>query len=292
MQHMQLSFTKMQGAGNDFVVINALAGIDPWVLAPEQIRRMADRKFGIGADQVLVVEPPSSRDADFNYRIFNADGGEVEQCGNGARCFVRFVIDQGLASGPSIRVQTKAGLIVPRLTANGQVEVNMGQPRLAAQSLPFDTAGLTQEVRGSQVCYALTGPTGQPLWLSPVSMGNPHLVQWVSDVAKHPVHEQGRFLQASPRLPQSVNAGFAQRIDPQHCSLRVFERGAGETLSCGSGACAAVVSGVAQGLLAADKPVAVSTLGGVLTIQWSGKPEDPVYMAGPATTVFQGVIAL
>jgi diaminopimelate epimerase len=289
---MLLTFTKMQGAGNDFVVINALKGLDPHWLAPEMIRRIADRKFGVGADQILVVEPASSADCDFDYRIFNADGHEVEQCGNGARCFVRFVVDQGLAKGPAIRVKTRAGLIVPQLQPNGEVEVDMGRPRLSAHSLPFDIEGLQTQTHGQQTCYCLAGPQERMLWLSPVSIGNPHLVQWVAAVDTHPVEEEGRFLQASPRLPQSVNAGFAQLLNAQHIALRVFERGAGETLSCGTGACAAVVSGVAQGRLAAGQPISVTTRGGILTITWSGNPQDAVRMTGPATTVFQGEMSL
>ena len=289
---MRISFTKMQGAGNDFVVLNALEGLDPAVLRPEQIQRLADRKFGIGADQVLVVEPASAPDADFDYRIFNADGHEVEQCGNGARCFARFVVDQGLAEGPAIRVKTKAGIIVPRLQSNGEVEVNMGCPVLRPEALPFQTEGLAHEVRAGQTCYALAGPTGHDLWLAPVSMGNPHLVQWVTDLRHHPVEEEGQFLQSSPRLPQSVNAGFAERLGPQSIGLRVYERGAGETLACGTGACAAAVSGVAQGLLTADALIAVQTRGGLLTLRWSGHAHDPVWMSGPATTVFHGEITL
>jgi diaminopimelate epimerase len=289
---MRISFTKMQGAGNDFVVLNALKGLDPAVLRPEQIQRLADRKFGIGADQVLVVEPASSPDADFDYRIFNADGQEVEQCGNGARCFARFVVDQGLAKGPAIRVKTKAGIIVPRLQPNGEVEVNMGCPVLRPEALPFETKGLAQQVRGGQTYYALPGPSGHALWVAPVSMGNPHLVQWVTNLADHAVEEEGRFLQASPRLPQSVNAGFAERHAANAIGLRVYERGAGETLACGSGACAAAVSGVAQGLLAADTPIAVQTRGGLLTLRWSGQTSDPVWMTGPATNVFHGEITL
>lgn len=292
MRAMQLTFTKMQGAGNDFVVINALQGLDPWVLAPEQIRRIADRKFGIGADQILVVEPARAHDSDFHYRIFNADGNEVEQCGNGARCFVRFVIDKGLARGPAIRVQTKAGVIVPRLTPDGEVEVDMGRPQLLPESLPFDTTDLPAEVRGRTICYGLPGPQGQTLWLNPVSMGNPHLVQWVAAVESHPVLDEGRFLQEHPRLPKSVNAGFAQWLDPGQIALRVFERGAGETLSCGTGACAAVVSGILQERLAPSLPISVSTRGGRLTIRWSGDPNDPVRMTGPATTVFEGELIL
>jgi len=292
MQTMRLTFTKMHGAGNDFVVINALQGLDPRILAPEQIRRIADRKFGVGADQVLVVEPASDPHSDFNYRIFNADGGEVEQCGNGARCFVRFVVDQGLAAGPAIRVRTKSGVIVPRLTAQGEVEVDMGRPLLAPESLPFDVSGLPSEVRGQTNCYGVAGPQGQALWVDPVSMGNPHLVQWVEDIDHHPVQDEGRFLQESPRLPRSVNAGFAQRLSPSHILLRVFERGAGETLSCGTGACAAAVSGIAQGRLDANRPIRIDTRGGTLTTRWSGASGDPVFMSGPAATVFQGEMSL
>ncbi|MFM1880387.1 MAG: diaminopimelate epimerase [Pseudomonadota bacterium] len=292
MAQLSLSFTKMQGAGNDFVVINAMQGLDPFFLQPQQIRRLADRRFGVGADQVLVVEPTSIAEADFNYRIFNADGQEVEQCGNGARCFARYVVDQGLAAGPTIRVNTRAGIIVPRLQPDGEVEVNMGCPRLDPQALPFLVEGLAESLRGRQTCYCLAGPDGRALWVGPVSMGNPHLVQWVTGLADHPVEAEGRFLQASPRLPQSVNAGFAERHAADAISLRVYERGAGETLACGSGACAAVVSGIAQQLLKADTPIAVQTRGGMLRLRWSGQDNDPVWMTGPATTVFQGEISL
>lgn len=292
---MHLTFTKMQGAGNDFVVIDARNGLPDGLLAPDCLARLADRRFGVGADQILLVERPAADEADqvdFVYRIFNADGHEVEQCGNGARCFARYVIDQGLAQGPEIRVKTAAGIITPRIQPTGEVQVDMGPPRLSAGDLPFEVDGLVNRRVGNQVLYCLETPWGDERWLAPVSMGNPHLVQWVEDLETHPVGREGAWLESHARLPRRVNAGFAQILSRHALALRVFERGAGETLACGTGACAAVVSGIAQGLLEANAPIAVTTRGGALSIQWSGQLQDSVWMTGPAAKVFEGEIDL
>lgn len=286
---MGIPFTKMQGAGNDFIVLDARAGLAPAVLEPEQLRAMADRRFGIGADQILLVGASPSPEADFVYRIFNADGHEVEQCGNGARCFAKYVVQKGLASGPVIRVQTKAGLIMPRVEASGDISVDMGPPRWAPEDLPFDVEDLPSRQAGACLVYGLLDSHGQCHWLSPVSMGNPHLVEWVSDLAGHPVDRDGPWLESHPRAQRRVNAGYAQLIDQRSIGLRVFERGAGETLSCGTGACAAVVSGILQGRLTADVPISVSTSGGLLQVQWSGDPSAGVFLTGPAVTVYEGV---
>jgi len=261
---MTFRFTKMQGAGNDFVVVD---GVRQEVsLDAATVRALADRRFGIGCDQVLLVEPPQG-DADFRYRIFNADGGEVEQCGNGARCFVKFVHARGLTRKPEIQVQTLGGTIRPRLEADGEVTVDMGQP-----SKP-SVEKLT--VHGRQIEAVI------------LSMGNPHAVQVVPDVESAPVATQGPMLEVHPRFPNRVNAGYMQVLGRQHIALRVWERGAGETLSCGTGACAAVVAGITRGLL--DSPVQVDTRGGTLTIAWAGG-DNPVSMKGPAVTVFEGTI--
>ncbi len=291
---MRLSFTKMQGAGNDFVVLDGRAGLPASVFTADVLRRLADRRLGVGADQILVVERPSlaADEAQFIYRIFNADGSEVEQCGNGARCFARFVLDRGLVEGPEIRVRTRSGLITLRVEPNGEVRVDMGRPSLLASSLPFRTDGLESKKVGSHEVYGLPLSDGRLVWVAPVSMGNPHLVQWVSDVNTCAIDEDGPLIESHARLPHRVNAGFAQRIDAGQIALRVFERGAGETLACGTGACAAVVSGIAQGLLSASTPVCVHARGGDLRIEWSGKVSDPVFMSGPATTVFEGEINL
>jgi diaminopimelate epimerase len=286
----RVPFTKMHGAGNDFIVFDARGGLPDSLLAPEQIRRLSDRRFGIGADQILLVEKSPDDQADFVYRIFNADGQEVEQCGNGARCFARYVVDRGLISGPAIRVSTKAGLIHPVVEANGEVTVDMGSPQLTPQSLPFLVEGLPTQQAGNQSLYELSAPQDQPRWFGPVSMGNPHLVTWVENVQNAPVGGVGLWLQTHDRLPNRVNVGFGQIHSPTSITLRVFERGAGETLACGTGACAAVVSGVAQGLLAAGQGVCVQTAGGMLTIRWSGTLADSVWMTGPATTVYEGEI--
>jgi diaminopimelate epimerase len=287
---MKLKFTKMHGAGNDFIVIDAIN--QQVELGPEQWRRLADRRFGIGADQILVVERPSEAGIDFRYRIFNNDGSEVEQCGNGSRAFVRFVRDKGLTSERSIRVQTMSGVIAPRLEADGSVTVDMGAPRLDPADLPFDHAGLAARAEGEDTLWplALDQAVGtRQLWVSVVSMGNPHAVQVVADVDTAPVEETGPLIEHHPRFPKRVNAGFMQVVDRHYIRLRVFERGAGETLACGTGSCAAVVAGIRRGLL--DSPVRVSARGGELSIAWAGAGQ-PVYLSGPAVTVFEGEIEL
>ena len=280
---MKLKFSKMHGAGNDFVVLD---GINQKVaLTPELARHIADRHFGIGCDQILLVERPQGAEADFRYRIWNADGGEVEQCGNGARCFVRFVRDKGLTAKDEIRVETKSGLITPRLEPDGTVTVNMGAPLFEPTRIPFlsDSAAVVQplEVAGSTV------------QITAVSMGNPHAVQRVDQLEAAPVAEQGPLIEHHPRFPQRVNAGYMQVIDRSRIRLRVWERGAGETLSCGTGACAAVVAGIRRGLL--DPIVSVDTRGGPLTIRWAGAENAlncAVWLTGPAATVFEGEIEI
>jgi len=276
---MSLKFTKMHGAGNDFVVIDGVR--QSVALSPENIRYIADRHFGIGCDQILLVEKTQRDDADFRYRIFNADGGEVEQCGNGARCFVRFVHDHKLTHKREIIVETKSGLISPRLEDNGCVTVNMGAPIFEPAQIPFvsDTDAVTQPLQ--------VGP--DTLQITAVSMGNPHAVQVVADIEAAPVATQGPLIENHPRFPKRVNVGFMQVVDREHVRLRVFERGSGETLSCGTGACAAVVSGIRRKLL--DNTVHVATRGGTLIITWAGE-RSPVLMTGPAITVFEGEINL
>ena len=264
---MKLSFTKMQGAGNDFVVLDATK--TAFNLNKEQLKKIADRHLGVGCDQILVVERPQGRGMDFRYRIFNADGGEVEQCGNGARCFVKFVREKGLTTKREIRVETLAGPIVPRLEADGEVSVEMGPPALGSP--------LIERIEIN----------GKPADVAILSMGNPHAVQVVADVESAPVTTQGPLLEHHPRFPGRVNAGYLQVLDRHRIALRVWERGAGETLSCGTGACAAVVSGILRGLL--DSPVQVATRGGALTISWAGG-DNAVWMKGPAQTVFEGTI--
>lgn len=276
---MRLRFTKMHGLGNDFVVIDAIR--QPVELDPARVRFLADRHFGVGCDQLLVVEPSATPGVDFRYRIFNSDGGEVEQCGNGARCFVRFVHDQGLSDKREIRVETRAGLITPRIEADGQVTVDMGVPVFEPARIPFDSDS-DAVVQPLQVGE-------QRVLISAVSMGNPHAVQVVADVDQAPVAELGPAIERHPRFPARVNAGFMQVVDRGHIRLRVFERGAGETLACGTGACAAVVAGIRRGLL--DSPVRVDTRGGALSIAWDGDGR-PVLMTGPATRVFDAEIEL
>ena len=276
---MSAPFTKMHGAGNDFVVFDGVTR--PVVLTPEKIRRLADRHFGIGCDQVLVVERPTASGADFRYRIFNADGGEVEQCGNGARCFVRFVRDKRLTAKDEIAVETISGMIYPRLEPDGNVTVNMGVPRLDPAEVPFE-AGKRENVYDLEV-------NGRKVSVTVLSMGNPHAVQVVPEVDNAPVNTQGPLIERHPRFPQRVNAGYMQVVDRAHIRLRVYERGAGETLACGSGACAAVVAGRQRGLL--DDKVDVKLLGGTLRVSWAGEGQ-PVWMTGPAVTVFEGTIDL
>ncbi len=280
---MKVRFTKMHGLGNDFVVFDAVR--QPFVPSPGQAKFIADRHFGIGCDQILVVEAADDPDVDFRYRIFNADGGEVEQCGNGARCFVRFVHEQGLTHKREIRVETRSGLIVPRLESNGEVTVNMGVPGFSPREIPFSSS--SEDV--VQPLHVNNGRGEQAFDISVVSMGNPHAVQVVEDVATAHVERWGPLIESHPRFPRRVNAGFMQVTDRHDIRLRVYERGAGETLACGTGACAAVVAGIRRGLL--DSPVRVSTRGGDLSIAWDG-PGTPVMMTGPAVTVFEGEIDL
>lgn len=276
---MKLKFSKMHGLGNDFVVID---GVRQSVsLTPEQIRFLGHRNFGVGFDQLLLVERAATPGVDFRYRIFNADGGEVEQCGNGARCFVRFVHDEKLTDKREIRVETLRGVIGPRLEDDGNVTVNMGAPVFEPEKIPFDSS--SQEV----VQTILVGDA--EVAITAVSMGNPHAVQVVGDVDAAPVDVQGPQIERHPRFPKRVNAGFMQIVDRHSIKLRVYERGTGETLACGTGACAAVVTGISRGLL--DSPVRVSTRGGDLSIAWAGKGL-PVLMTGPAVTVFTGEIEL
>jgi diaminopimelate epimerase len=276
---MLIKFTKMHGAGNDFVVLD---GVRQHIkLSPEQLRLLADRHFGVGCDQILLVEKAHTKEADFRYRIFNADGGEVEQCGNGARCFLRFVHDEKLTPKREIVVETLGGLISPRLEQDGRVTVDMSPPVFAPSRIPFNG--------GSGAVSEPLEVAGETLNISALSMGNPHAVQLVSDVERAAVEKLGPLIEHHPRFPKRVNAGFMQVMDRHSLRLRVYERGAGETLSCGTGACAAVVAGIRRGLL--DSPVNVATRGGVLTITWDGDGQ-PVLMTGPAITVFAGEINL
>ncbi len=282
---MKLHFTKMQGAGNDFVMLDATRA--PLTLSPAQYRFLADRRFGVGADQILIVEPgnPASG-TDFTYRIVNADGGEVEQCGNGARCFARFVHDQGLTDKATIRVQTMKAIIAPTLQADGQVTVDMGPPFLVPQDVPFDTTGLVPRlVNGCELWPVQLA--NHPVELAVVGMGNPHAMMRVDSAEHAPVEELGPQIETHPRFPQRVNAGFMEVVNRGHVKLRVHERGSGETLACGSGACANVVAGIRLGWL--DNTVLVDTHGGQLTISWAG-PGHSVLMTGPAVKVFEGDI--
>ena len=272
-------FTKMHGLGNDFVVFDAVT--QAVNLTPERVRRLADRRRGIGCDQVLLVERPTRSGVDFRYRIFNSDGGEVEQCGNGARCFVRFVRDKQLTRQDEIAVETVAGVIYPRLEADGEVTVNMGVPRFEPREIPFEapTRQLSHDLEVAGTIVPVTV----------VSMGNPHAVQVVADVDAAPVATQGPLIEHHARFPRRVNAGYLQVLDRAHVRARVWERGAGETLACGTGACAAVVAGRLRGLL--DERVEVRLRGGTLHISWRGEGE-PVMMTGPAVSVFDGEIDL
>ncbi len=274
---MLLKFTKMHGAGNDFVVLD---GVRQRIhLTPEQLRLLADRHFGVGCDQILLVETTRHPEADFRYRIFNADGGEVEQCGNGARCFVRFVLDQGLTHKREIVVETQSGLITPRMEEDGRVTVNMGAPVFDAARIPF--------LSSVEDTVQLLDVGGETVQITAVSMGNPHAVQVVADIERASVVAQGVLIERHLRFPKRVNAGYMQVLDRGHIKLRVYERGSGETLSCGTGACAAVVAGIRRGLL--DEQVHVTTRGGVLSISWAGGGK-PVWLTGPAITVFEGAI--
>ena len=288
---MDIRFTKMQGAGNDFVVLDETQG--QLGLRADQYRFLADRHFGVGADQILTVRRAPSDEVDFEYIIHNADGGEVEQCGNGARCFARFVYDKGLTTKTAIHVQTQKGVIAPELMPDGRVTVNMGQPRLLPAEVPFDTTGLTPITQNNAQKWPVAPDSSAPaatVLIVPISMGNPHAVLLVDDVDTAPVETWGPLLESHPRFPERVNVGFLQIQNPQKARLRVYERGVGETLACGTGTCAAVVAGIQMGLL--QSPVDVEARGGMLTIAWGGSATDPVMMTGPATTVFEGTITI
>ena len=280
----------MHGAGNDFIVLN---GIDQDLseITREQWQKLAHRQFGIGADQILLVEKATRSDADFRYRIFNADGGEVEQCGNGSRCFVRFVLEQGLSKKNPLRVEVAHTVLSLKALEDGQVEVDMGAPIFEHSKIPFDANDLASKQEFQEMLYAIHIKTPAPhdSWIGIVSMGNPHAIQVVGDVDSAPVKEEGPSIETDPAFPKKVNVSYLQVLNRNEIKLRVFERGAGETLSCGTGACAAVVSGIRRGLL--DSPVKVHTRGGDLKIAWGGLMNDiaqPVIMTGPVVTVFEG----
>lgn len=274
---MLLRFTKMHGLGNDFMVIDMVT--QHAQLSPRLIHQWSDRHVGIGFDQLLVVEPPGNPDVDFRYRIFNADGSEVEQCGNGARCFARFVQDKRLTAKSQIEVETASGLITLHVRRDGQVTVNMGVPRLSPSEVPFqaDSDTLSHALQVGE----------QTLEVSALSMGNPHCVTLVEDVDNYPVATLGPLIESHPRFVQRVNAGFLQIVDQHQARLRVYERGVGETLACGTGACAAAVAGIRLGLL--RSPVTMRLPGGALKIEWAGDGQ-PVMMTGPATRVYEGQI--
>ncbi len=279
---MRVRFTKMQGAGNDFVVIDATR--QPFGLTPEQMRRLGDRRFGVGCDQILVIEPSTDAGADFRYRIFNNTGDEVEHCGNGARCFVRYVADAGLTDKRQIRVDTMNRRLLLTLQDDGRVTVDMGAPVFEHAVLPFDATGLAPRLENGFELWPVEG-----VELAVVSMGNPHAVQRVDDVETAPVATLGPRIEHHARFPRRVNAGFMQVLGRDRIALRVHERDAGETLACGTGACAAVVAGIRLGWL--DAAVEVQTRGGLLKIEWAGG-QSPVLMTGPATKVFDGEITL
>ncbi|URI09800.1 diaminopimelate epimerase [Aquincola tertiaricarbonis] len=283
---MRLKFTKMQGAGNDFVVLDATQA--PLDLQPETARRLGDRRFGVGADQILVVERSRTPGIDFRYRIFNNTGDEVEHCGNGARCFVRYVHEHGLTDRASIKVETMNRVLELHLQPDGRVTVDMGEPVFDLLQVPFDSTGLTPRAEGHGQLWPVE-VQGHAVELHMVSMGNPHAVQRVADVDSAPVLTQGPLIEHHLRFPARVNAGFMQVVNRGRIRLRVYERSAGETLACGTGACAAVVSGILLGWL--DGRVDVEARGGSLTIEWAG-PGHPVLMTGPAQTVFEGEIEL
>lgn len=275
---MRIQFSKMHGLGNDFMVIDLVTQRMP--LHPELIRRLGHRNFGIGFDQMLIVEAPERPDVDFKYRIFNADGSEVEQCGNGVRCFARFVHERHLTKKAKIRVETNSGVVEPEINSNAWVRVNMGEPRFLPQDIPFKVEHQSQPLPDHYSVNVLD----QTVELDVVNMGNPHAVLLVDDVLKAPVETLGPALESHERFPQRVNVGFMQIINRGEVRLRVFERGVGETLACGTGACAAAVSGIRRGLL--DPEVRVYLAGGPLLIQW--QPNDVVWMTGPTATTFEG----
>ena len=276
---MKIKFTKMHGAGNDFVVFDGISqNID---LSAAQYQALADRHFGVGCDQTLLVQKATQPDCDFRYRIFNADGGEVQQCGNGARCFARFVHDQRLTTKREIRVETASGIIVPKLEDDGRVTVDMGPPRFEAAEIPF--------IAPERALTYVIDVDGEEIEISALSMGNPHAVRVVCDTETAPVQTLGAKIEHHSRFPERVNVGFMQILHRRAIRLRVFERGSGETLACGTGACAAVVAGITRGLL--DARVSVETRGGILSIGWAGAGSH-VFLTGPAVTVFQGEIEL
>ena len=286
---MRVPFTKMQGAGNDFIVLDETRTRYP--LTEAQIRWLADRHFGVGADQILCVRPAPHPGVDFEYVIYNADGGEVENCGNGARCFARYVHEAGLTQARAVRVQTRAGVLTLLRQDDGRVTVDMGAPVFEPERVPFDPAGLVPRAEGDWCRWPLTPADGGPeLWLAVLSMGNPHAVLRVDDVGAAPVAQWGPWIESHPRFPRRVNAGFVQVLDRGHARLRVYERGAGETLACGTGACAAVVAGIRLGWF--DERVDVDLPGGRLTIEWPHQAglDSPVRMTGPAEPVFSGVV--
>jgi diaminopimelate epimerase len=295
---MRVRFTKMHGAGNDFVVLDATRA--PLALNTAQLRHLGDRRFGVGADQILVVEPASQPDVDFRYRIFNgATGAEVEHCGNGSRCFVRYVREHGLTDRDTVRVETMNNLLELRQQADGRVKVDMNRPVFDLARVPFDATGLQAREHNGFALWPLELPDdrrarrssgARQVEVAVLSMGNPHAVLRVDNVNEAPVGELGPLIEAHPRFPRKVNVGFMQVQSRTHIALRVFERDAGETLACGTGACAAVVAGIRLGWL--DGRVDVDTRGGLLTIEWAGGVEDPVLMTGPAETVFEGEIEL
>ncbi|MCS5515264.1 diaminopimelate epimerase [Pseudomonas qingdaonensis] len=276
---MLLRFTKMHGLGNDFMVLDLVS--QHAHILPKHAKQWGDRHTGIGFDQLLIVEAPSNPDVDFRYRIFNADGSEVEQCGNGARCFARFVLDKRLTAKKRIRVETKSGIIELDVRGDGQISVDMGPPRLVPSEIPFDAPA-----------QALNYPlevAGRTVNLAAVSMGNPHAVLRVDDINSAPVHDLGPQIENHPRFPQRVNVGFLQVIDRHRAQLRVGERGAGETQACGTGACAAAVAAISQGWM--DSPLLIDLPGGRLSIEWGG-PGRPVVMTGPAVRVYEGQVRL
>ena len=285
----------MHGAGNDFIVLNGIDQ-DLSAISQQEWSWLAHRQFGIGADQILLVEKSSRADADFRYRIFNSDGGEVEQCGNGSRCFVRYVHDQKLSDKNPLRVEVAHTVLSLEAQADGQVKVDMGAPIFERDRIPFISANLASKIELHETLYALpigSNPGAHEDWVGVLSMGNPHAVQVVADVDSAPVTQEGPRIEQHPAFPKRVNAGYMQILHRQAIKLRVYERGAGETLACGTGACAAVVSGIRRGLL--DSPVSVQTRGGLLTIAWAGMRDgvaEPVIMTGPATTVFEGEVTL
>ncbi len=283
---MRVRFTKMQGAGNDFVVLDETRG--RLNLSPQQYRWLADRHFGVGADQILCVRPSPQAGIDFEYVIHNADGGEVEHCGNGARCFVRFVRERGLTDQSTIRVQTLSSVLTLRMLEDGRVTVDMGAPVFDLPAIPFDPMGLQPQVQGLWQQWPIP-VDGAGVPVAVVSMGNPHAVLMVSDVDTAPVTSLGPLIERHPCFPRHVNVGFLQVVDRTQVRLRVWERGAGETLACGTGACAAVVAGIRLGYL--DRRVDVQARGGLLTIEWDGGA-SPVLMTGPAVTVFEGEVEI